>query len=111
MTPQELHTLATASAPLLGTVFTLEEGGEAGVVVAGEPAVRLRCHVLRTADRPTLTLTLGARVLVLPPPAGETFGAVLAIVAPYASPRPDEAPPAQITYVFSGGKPLKPTDE
>ncbi len=97
MTPDELLLAAGRSAaPLLGSVYTLEEGGEAGVIVAGEPPMRLRCHVLRTADRPTLTLSLGARVLVLPPPAGEEFGVVLGLVAPYESPRADEGLPAKL---------------
>jgi len=76
----------------LGTVIELTEGGDAGVVVPGDPPLRLRCDVLRTADRAALTLSLGARVLVLLPGPGEERGIVLGVVAPYESPRPDPAP-------------------
>ena len=78
--------------PRLGTIIELTEGGDAGVVVPGNPPLRLHCDVLRTGDRPSLTLSLGARVLVLLPAPGEERGIVLGVVAPYESPRPDPAP-------------------
>lgn len=76
----------------LGSVIELTEGGDAGVVVPGDPPLRVRCDVLRTGDRPSLTLSLGARVLVLLPGPGEERGIVLGVVAPYESPRPDPTP-------------------
>lgn len=78
--------------PRLGSVIELTEGGDAGVVVPGDPPLRLRCDVLRTSDRPSLSLSLGARVLVLLPAPGEERGIVLGVVAPYESPRPDPTP-------------------
>ena len=78
--------------PRLGSVIELTEGGDAGVVVPGDPPLRLRCDVLRTGDRPSLTLSLGARVLVLLPAPGEERGIVLGVVAAYESPRPDPTP-------------------
>jgi hypothetical protein len=78
--------------PRLGSVIELTEGGDAGVVVPGDPPLRLRCDVLRTGDRPSLTLSLGARVLVLLPAPGEERGIVLGVVGPYESPRPDPTP-------------------
>ncbi len=85
-------TAATGDRARLGTVIELAEGGAAGVVVPARPPVRLACDVLRTADRPSLTLSIGARVLVLLPGPGETRGVVLGVVAPYESPRPEPAP-------------------
>lgn len=83
---------ASAGRAVLASVIELTEGGDVGVVVPGEPPVRLRCDALRTADRPALTLSLGARVLVLLPAPGEERGVVLGVVAAYESPQPDPAP-------------------
>jgi len=79
---------AAAGRAALASVIELTEHGDVGVVVPGDPPLRLRCDVLHTADRPTLTLSLGARVLVLLPAAGEDRGTVLGIVAPYETPLP-----------------------
>ena len=86
--------LAAANAGRIAhaSVIELTEFGDVGVVVPGEPARRLRCDVLRTADRPALTLSLGERVLVLLPAAGEERGCVLGVVDSYASPRPEPVP-------------------
>ena len=83
---------AGAGRTALASIIELTEGGDAGVVVPGDPPLRLRCDVLRTADRPTLTLSLGDRVLVLLPSEAGGRGCVLGVVAPYESPRPDPAP-------------------
>lgn len=88
---------AAAGRAVLASVIELTERGDAGVVVPGSPPVRLRCDVLRTADRPSLTLSLGARVLVLLPGPGEERGVVLGVVAPYESPKPAEAAPRELT--------------
>lgn len=88
---------AAAGRAALASVIELTEGGDVGVVVPGSPPLRLRCDVLRTADRPSLTLSLGAHVLVLLPGSGEERGVVLGLVAPYESPRPaGEAAPAEL---------------
>ena len=85
-------TAALSGRTALASIIELTEGGDAGVVVPGDPPLRLRCDVLRTADRPTLTLSLGDRVLVLLPAEDGGRGCVLGVVAPYESPRPDPAP-------------------
>ncbi len=90
MNPTDI--LANTQGARTGTVIELAEGGEVGVVLPGQPPVRLRCQVLQTADRATLTLALGARVLVLPPPAGETFGVILGLLAPYHAPVEETKP-------------------
>ena len=87
-------TAATRGRTALASVIELTEGGDVGVVVPGDPPLRLRCAVLRTADRPTLTLSLGDRVLVLLPAAEAERGCVLGVVADYESPRPEPAPSA-----------------
>jgi len=87
---------AAAGRAVLASVIELTELGDAGVVVPGDPPVRLRCDVLRTADRPTLTLSLGARVLVLLPAAGEERGVVLGVVGPYETPRPADPAPREL---------------
>lgn len=92
MKTDPLTAAATGDRARLGTVFELAEGGDAGVVVPGNPACRLACDVLRTSDRPTLRLSIGARVLVLMPGPGETRGIVLGTVGAYESPRPEPAP-------------------
>lgn len=92
MRTDPVHGAATGDRTRLGSVIELTEGGDAGVVVPGEPPLRLRCDVLRTADRPALTLSLGARVLVLLPEPGEERGIVLGVVGPYESPRPEPVP-------------------
>jgi hypothetical protein len=85
-------TAATGDRTRFATVIELAEGGDAGVVVPGDPALRLACDVLRTGDRPALSLAIGSRVLVLLPGAGETRGIVLGVVGPYETPRPDPTP-------------------
>lgn len=87
---------AAAGRAALASVIELTEGGDVGVVVPGDPPVRLRCDVLRTADAPALTLSLGARVLVLLPAPGGERGTVLGVVAPYETPRPDASVPAEL---------------
>jgi hypothetical protein len=87
---------AAAGRAALASVIELTEGGDVGVVVPGDPPLRLRCDVLRTADAPTLTLSLGARVLVLLPAPGGERGTVLGVVAPYETPRPDESVPPEL---------------
>ncbi len=82
----------SAARAAIASVIELTEGGDVGVVVPGEPAVRLRCDVLHTADRATLTLALGDRVLVLLPAPGLERGCVLGVVGTYESPRPEPAP-------------------
>ena len=98
-------TAASTGRTALGSVIELTEGGDAGVVVPGDPPLRLRCDVLRTADRPTLTLSLGERVLVLLPAEAGGRGCVLGVVAPYESPRPDPATSAEMI----GHSDLSPT--
>lgn len=89
---------AAAGRAALASVIELTELGDVGVVVPGDPPLRLRCEVLRTADRPTLSLALGARVLVLLPGAGEERGVVLGTVAAYETPRPvGAAVPRELT--------------
>ena len=83
---------AAAGRTALASVIELTEFGDAGVVVPGEPPLRLRCDVLRTSDRPTLTLSLGDRVLVLLPAEDGGRGVVLGRIAPYESPGPDPVP-------------------
>ena len=85
-------TAATRGRTALASVIELTEGGDVGVVVPGEPQLRLRCAMLRTADRPTLTLSLGDRVMVLMPESPGERGCVLGVVGDYASPRPEPAP-------------------
>jgi hypothetical protein len=80
----------------LASVIEVNEGGEIGVVVAGDPPLRLHCDVLRAADRPALTLALGARVLVLLPVPGETRGCVLGVVGAYESPRVETQVPFEL---------------
>ncbi len=92
---------AAAGRAALASVIELTELGDVGVVVPGSPPLRLRCNVLRTADRPTLSLSLGAQVLVLLPGAGEERGVVLGLVAPYETPRPDTSAPAELTLEAS----------
>lgn len=87
-------TAASGDRTRLATVIELAEGGDAGVVVPGDPPLRLACDVLRTADQPSLTLAIGARVLVLLPAPGEGRGIVLGVVGPYESPRPEPVPAA-----------------
>lgn len=87
---------AAAGRAVLASVIELTERGDAGVVVPGDPPVRLRCDVLRTADRPALTLSLGTRVLVLLPAAGEERGVVLGVVAPYETPAPADPAPREL---------------
>lgn len=79
------------------TVIEIEDGGDVGVVTPGNPPIRTKCDVLLTANSPQLALTLGARVLVLLPAAGESRGCVLGLVATYTVPRPElERPPARV---------------
>ena len=85
-------TAATRGRTAFASVIELTEGGDVGVVVPGEPPLRLRCALLRTTDRPTLTLSLGDRVLVLLPESPGERGCVLGVVADYASPRPEPVP-------------------
>jgi hypothetical protein len=88
---------ATGDQVRLASVIEVNEGGDIGVVAPGDPPLRLRCDVLHAADRPALTLALGARVLVLLPGAGEERGCVLGVVGSYESPRPArEAPPVTL---------------
>lgn len=83
---------AGASRLTAGTVIEIEEAGAIGVVVPGEPPLRLRCDLLHTATAPQLLLAIGARVLVLLPGAGEERGCVLGMIAPYRAPRAPEPP-------------------
>lgn len=92
MSHELVHTAVAAGRAVLASVIELTELGDVGVVVPGEPPVRLRCDVLRTSDRATLTLSLGDRVLVLLPAAGQERGCVLGIVGVYETPRPQPAP-------------------
>lgn len=85
---------ATAGRAVLASVIELTEGADVGVVVPGEPPLRLRCDVLRTADAPTLTLSLGDRVLVLLPADERGRACVLGKVGVYETPRPDPVPDA-----------------
>ena len=95
-----LEKATAANAARMGSVIEVAEGGEIGVVLPGQPPVRLRCHVLQTSDRPQLTLALGARVLVLQPAPGEEFGIVLGLVSPYHAPRVEvQAVPATLELV------------
>lgn len=95
-------TAAAAGRAALASIIELTELGDVGVVVPGSPPLRLRCDVLRTADRPTLSLTLGAHVLVMLPGAGEERGVVLGLVAPYETPRPaGAAVPSELTLEAS----------
>lgn len=87
-----ISTALGAARAAMASVIELTEGGDVGVVVAGEPPVRLRCDVLRTGDRATLTLALGDRVLVLLPAPGQDRGCVLGTVGAYESRRPEPAP-------------------
>ncbi len=86
---------AAAGRAAIASVIELTEGGDVGVVVPGEPPLRLRCDVLRTADAPTLTLSLGDRVLVLLPATEAGRACVLGRVGVYESPRPDPVPDAR----------------
>ena len=97
MSHESIPSLA-AERTVLATVIEITEQGDIGVVVPGEPPLRLRCDVLRTADRATLTLSLGDRVLVLMPsnPVGHARGCLLGVVAPYETPRPEPAPSALV---------------
>jgi hypothetical protein len=93
MKSDPVRDLATGGRTALASVIEVTEGGDIGVVVPGDPPLRLHCDVLRTADRPALTLSLGARVLVLLPAAGEERGCVLGLVGAYESPQPDVETP------------------
>lgn len=88
---------AAAGRLAVATVIEIVDGGDVGVVTPGTPPIRTQCDVLLTANTPQLALTLGARVLVLLPAAGEERGCVLGRVATYAVPRPEsERPPARV---------------